>query len=112
MLAPPHAKTRPPQRTRSLTSLDLELPSEMLRVLLRKMRPFLRHIVLREDRRNRACRDARAAVDALNGVDKQLIGRPVIGLVLFGVDAIYRTRIYASGVLRADTGFCDYIGHF
>jgi hypothetical protein len=35
----------------------------------------------------------------------------VIGLVLLGVDAIDWTGVHTGGVLGADTGFCDYIGH-
>jgi hypothetical protein len=83
----------------------------MLGVLLRKVCPFLRHIILRKDSRYRARRNASAAVDALDWIDKQLIGRTVIGFVLLGVDAIDWTSVHTGGVLGADTGFCDYISH-
>jgi hypothetical protein len=67
---------------------------------------------LREDCRNGARWNASAAVNALDGIDKQLLGGAVIGLVLLGVDAIDWTGVHTGGVLGADTGFCDYISHF
>src|SRR5687768_2846254 len=52
---------------------------------------------------HRALWHAHGAVDALGGVDHEL----VIGVV----DAIHRARPYAGRVLRADTQFGDNIGH-
>ena len=89
-----------------------ELAAEVLGVLLRKMRPLLWQIILREDGGNRACRNARAAIDALDRIDEELIRAVVTVFILLGVDAIDRTCVYTGGVLGADTGFCDYIGHF
>jgi hypothetical protein len=66
---------------------------------------------LREDCRNRAGRHARVAVDALDRIDKQLIGLGEAGFVLLGVDAIDRTSVYAGGVLGADTGFSNDVCH-
>src|SRR6185437_5704142 len=80
-------------------------------VLLREVRPLLRQVVCRKDGRNRARRNAGAAVDALNGIDEELLGLAESVFVLLGVDAIHGTRIYAGGVLGADTGFCNHICH-
>ena len=83
----------------------------MRSVLFRKAGPLLRQVVLRKDRRDRASRNARAAVDTLNWIDEKLIGIAVIAFVFFRVDAIDRARVHAGGVLGADTGFCNYISH-
>ena len=60
-------------------------------------------LVARIDGLHRALWHAHGTVDALGGVDHEL----VIGVV----DAIHRARPYASRVLRADTQFGDNIGH-
>jgi hypothetical protein len=56
-----------------------------------------------------AGRDAGAAVDALRGIDKELLGRFETGLVLLGMNAIDRANIDAQGVL--DAGIGDYVRH-
>src|SRR5918994_4390218 len=61
------------------------------------------NLVARIDGLHRAFWHAHGAVDALGGVDHEL----VIGVV----DAVHRARPYASRVLRADTQFGDNIGH-
>jgi hypothetical protein len=60
-------------------------------------------LVARIDGLHWALWHAHGAVDALGGVDHEL----VIGVV----DAIHRARPYASGVLRADTQFGNNVGH-
>jgi hypothetical protein len=75
------------------------------------MGPLLRQVVQREDGRYRARRDAGAAVDAFDRIDKQLFGLSKAGFIFFGVDAIDWAGVYTGGVLGADTGFCDHIGH-
>ena len=87
------------------------LPAEVRGVLLGKVSPLLRQIVLGEDGRNGARRYASAAVDALNRIDEQLIGFAVTAFVFFGVDAIDGTGVHAGGVLGADTGFCNDVCH-
>ena len=88
-----------------------KLAAEVCSVLLGEVRPFLGQIVLGEDCRHRAGRNARAAIDALNRIDEQLIGGGVIGFVFLGVDAIDRASVHTGGVLGADTGFCDHVCH-
>src|SRR5580658_3148026 len=80
-------------------------------VLLGKAGPLFRQVVLREDGRNRARRNACAAVDALDRINEQLNRLAVTVLVLLGVDAIDRTGVHTGGVLGADTGFCNDVGH-
>src|SRR6266511_696066 len=78
---------------------------EIVGVDLDVVLPLVRHRVLGEDRRHRALRLARPAVDALLGIDEE--HRIVIG----GVDAIHRTDIDAARVLDADAGLGDDVGH-
>src|SRR5579862_466938 len=80
-------------------------------VLLCEVRPLLRQVIESEDRRNRAGRNAGAAVNALDRVNEQLIGLAMAALVFLGVNAIDWTGVHTGGVLGADTGFCDYISH-
>src|ERR1035438_5255366 len=87
------------------------LTSEVRRVLLGKAGPLLRQVVLRKDGRDRAGRDACAAIDALDRINEQLVDLGVSGFVLLGVDAIDRTGVHTGGVLSADTGFCNDVGH-
>src|SRR5271157_3702627 len=87
------------------------LAAEVLGVALGVLFPLLRQILECEDRRNRADGDARAAINALHRIDVQhLFGRELLA-VLFGVDAVHRTGIDTSRVLRANTRFRDHISH-
>ena len=88
------------------------LAAKMFGVLFGKVSPLLRQVVLREDGRDRTDRHARAAIDALDGIDKKLIGVGVARLIFLGVNAIDRTSVYTGGVLGADTGFCNDVSHF
>src|SRR5215204_3788282 len=76
---------------------------EHVAVLLDERLLLRRHVLLREDRRDRALRLARAAVDALVGVDVELV-RPL-------VDAVDGADVDAGLVLDADAGFGDDVGH-
>ena len=87
------------------------LAAEVVCVLLGKVGPLLGQVVGGKNGRDRAGRDARTAVDALDRVNEQLIGFAEAGFVLLGVDAIDRTGVYTGGVLGADTGFCNDVCH-
>src|ERR1039458_6644355 len=87
------------------------LPAEVRGVLLGKVGPLLRQIVLRKDGRHRTCRHACSAVDALDRVNEQLIRFGKTGFIFLGVDAIDGTGVYTGGVLGADTGFCNDVCH-
>jgi len=87
------------------------LATEVRRVLLLEGDPLVREVVAGIDSRYRAYRNTRAAVDALDRVNEQLLSLAVISLVLFRVDTVDRARVHASRVLRADAGFRDYIRH-
>ena len=80
-------------------------------VLLGKVSPFFRQVVGGKDCRYRACGHAGAAVNALHRIDEQLICGAETIFVFLGVDAIDRTGVYTGGVLGADTGLCDNVGH-
>jgi hypothetical protein len=73
--------------------------------------PLFREIFEGEDRRDRADRDARAAINALRRIDVKLVDLFVLGLVFARVDAIDGTDIHASGVFCADAGLSDYVRH-
>src|SRR5215203_6395783 len=57
--------------------------------------PLVGHLVEREDRLDGARGNARAAVDALVGVDEQLLGSRELGLILARVNAVDRADIHA-----------------
>jgi len=90
---------------------DENLASEEGRVFLGIALPFFRQVVSGKDGRNRANRNTCAAINALDGIDEELLLIGVRSLVLLGVDTVYRARIHAGCVLRADTGFSNYICH-
>src|SRR2546429_7346812 len=76
-----------------------------------KAAPLPRRLVEREDRLDRARRDARPAVDALVGVNIEHVRAREGVFVLARVDAVHRTDIHARGVLRSDARLADDIGH-
>ena len=61
------------------------------------------HILLREDRRHRAFRLARTAVDALVRMNEQLVGTLI--------NAVDRTHVDAGAILGADAGFSNDVGY-
>src|SRR5450432_694829 len=73
--------------------------------------PLLRQIFQRENRGYRANRHARAAIDALRGIDEQLLHAFVFRLILARVDAIDRADVNASGVFSADAWLGNHICH-
>src|SRR5438105_15112498 len=65
--------------------------------------PLRRRVFLREDRRHRALRLAGTTIDALVGMNVELI--------LSLVDAVHRAHIHAGAVFYTDARFGDDIGH-
>src|SRR5579863_4895424 len=89
----------------------ISLPAVVRSVFGCEFVPLLRQIVEREDSRYRAHRHACATVDALHRIDvEQWLGR-VLGVILFGMNAIHRTRIYTRCILGVDARLCNHIGH-
>jgi hypothetical protein len=87
------------------------LTAEKVGILLREALPLLRQIVGGKDGGNRADGNARAAIDALDRVDKQLIHFSVLRFILLGVNAIHRAGVHTGSVFRSDTGFRDHVSH-
>src|SRR4051812_27680978 len=83
----------------------------VLRVDLREALPLVGQLVLREARVHGAGLDARVAVDALLGIDVELLDRVVVGLVRRRVDAVHRAHLDAGVVLGADARLRDHVGH-
>src|SRR5579885_3693311 len=81
------------------------------RVFRGELRPLFRQVVERENGRHRADRHAGAAVDALDRIDVQHLRLGVIGLVLFGMDAVHRAGVYARGIFGSNAGFCNHVCH-
>src|SRR4051812_40160230 len=79
------------------------LPLEHLAIQLHEGPQVRRHVLLGEDRRHRTLRLARPAIDALVGMDEELL-RPL-------VDAVDRTHIDTRLVLDADAGFGNDVWH-
>src|SRR5258707_5711487 len=75
--------------------------------------PFLRHIFLREDGRDRTDRNTGTAVNALSGINvelKHFVERRasiVIGAVFRRMDTIHGAHVHTGGILRSDTRFGD-----
>lgn len=87
------------------------LPSKKHCVTLRKLGPLVWKIVLREYGRYRTYRNARAAVNAFDGIDVQQLFGFVPGVVLLRMDTIYRARVHASRIFRSDARFGDNVCH-
>jgi hypothetical protein len=90
---------------------ETALAAEVSGVLFLEVGPLLGKVISGEDRRDRADWNAGAAVDALDGIDEELIVGFATGLVSLGVNAVYGAGVYTGAILGADTGFCDYICH-
>jgi len=87
------------------------LTFEVIGVDLGEVGPLLGEVVEREDGRDRAHRNAGAAIDAFDRVDIDHFDAGEVGFVLLGVDAIHGTGVDAGSVFRSDTGFRNYICH-
>src|SRR5438445_13634015 len=73
--------------------------------------PLLRRFVERENRFHGARRHARAAVDALVGMNVEHLSRGEGRLVFPRMDTINRTDVDARGILGPDAGFADDVRH-
>jgi hypothetical protein len=79
--------------------------------------PLLGKVVQSKNRRNRADWYARAAVDALDGINKELVdlfkARAAVGVlrVLLGMDAVNWAGIHTSRIFGPYTGFSNYVRH-
>src|SRR3954447_26299489 len=85
---------------------------EEVRVDLDVLLPLVGNLVLGEARVDRAGLDAGVAVDALLGVDVELLDVVVVGLVRRRVDAVDRAHLDARVVLGADARLGDDVGHW
>src|SRR5579885_1497221 len=93
-----------PERLLALL-LCLPLLEKVIGVELDRGFPAFGHAAFLKDRIHRADRLARAAINALFGIDKIL-------LVLFpGVNAVHRADIHTRGVFDADARLGDDISH-
>ncbi len=104
---PAHQGRQPVSRLQKLRQrLELRVRLlEVLRVDLNEVLPFLRHVGVCENRFHGACGNARAAVNADFGVDKELL------FLVFTVDTIDRAHVDARLVFCADTRFGDDVRH-
>jgi len=75
------------------------------------MPPLRWRLVHREDRLNRARRDARAAIDTFARMNVKHIRRIKGCLVLTWMDAVDGADIYARGILHANAGLADNVRH-
>ena len=72
--------------------------------------PFFGQLLKWKDRRHRADRNAGTAINALDGINVELLnfieGRTAILIagVLLRVDAVHRTSIYTGGIFDPDAG--------
>jgi hypothetical protein len=90
---------------------EIGLAAEVGGVLFAEVFPLLGQVVAAEDRGDWADGNARAAIDALNGINEELIGGLRTVLVSLGVNTIYRTSVHTRPILGANAGFRDYIRH-
>src|SRR3954466_1477308 len=84
---------------------------KVLRVHRNVVLPLLGCLVECKDRLDRACRNARAAVDALVRMDVEHFRGRKIGFVFPRMDAVHRTHIDTCAVLGADARLTDDVGH-
>ena len=75
------------------------------------MLPLVRQLILGEDRVHRTGLDASVAVDALFGVDVELVHVGEARLVFCRMNAVDRADLNAGEVLEVDAWFGDHIGH-
>jgi hypothetical protein len=84
---------------------------EVFGVALGKCSPLLRQVFHGKDGRDGADWNASATVDTLYRIDIDHFLGGKCRFVLLGVNAIYRTSIYARMILDSDARFCDHVSH-
>jgi hypothetical protein len=72
--------------------------------------PLLWEIALGKNCRDRARRNACAAINALNRIDKQHVFRCEVRFAFFRMDAVYGTGIHACGVFHVNARFGNDVG--
>src|SRR5712692_6662250 len=77
----------------------------------REIRPLFRQILERENRRHRAHRNARAAVNAFHRADVEHRFLFKIRFVFPRVDAVHRANVHTGCILGSDAGLSNYVGH-
>jgi hypothetical protein len=87
------------------------LVGENLGIELRVIGEDRRHLLVLEDGLPRALRLAHTAVDALFGIDIELIGEGFLVLSIVDVYAIYRADFYTSLIDTVAAEPRDYPGH-
>jgi DMSO/TMAO reductase YedYZ molybdopterin-dependent catalytic subunit len=90
---------------------SLGLALVVLGVDLGELRPLVGQLVLGKARVHRTGLHAGVAIDALLGVDVELLDLVVVGFLGRRVNAVDGTDLDARVVLRADAGLCDDVGH-
>src|SRR5262249_31584985 len=107
-----------PERTRARSGSPARskasrcrLSAEVLGVLVGKFLPLFRQVVESENRRNRAHRNTGATVNALHRIDIQHVRAFKLRFILLRMNAVYRTRIHAGGVLRTYARLCNHVCH-
>src|SRR5580704_16166738 len=83
----------------------------ILRIHRREALPLFRQILQSKNRRHRANRHARAAIDALRGINKKLLHALMVRLIFARVDTIDRADVHAGCIFRADAGLGNHICH-
>lgn len=92
-------------------SHSVEATGVVLGVHERERAPLFGELVAGEARIDWASLDASVAVNALLGVDEELVDVDVLRLVGRRVDAVHRAHLDARIVLRANAGLGDDVGH-
>ena len=91
--------------------INAQLLLVIRRIHLRELLPLVRQFIKGEDRRHRANRNARAAVDALDWINVELRGFRKCGFIFFRMDAVNRARIHTRGIFRPNAGLCNNVCH-
>src|SRR6201995_5784717 len=75
---------------------------EVVGVDLREVLPLVRQLIVREDRVDRTFLDAGVAVDALLGIDEQLLHFGKAGLVFSRVNTVDRADLHTTEILEGE----------
>jgi hypothetical protein len=82
-----------------------------IRIHLNKAFPFIRNGGLLKDRGHGAGRLAGTAINALIGIDEELLCFIEAIFILGRMNAVYRTNIYTRGIFHTNTRLSNYVGH-